>query len=92
MQWNAATGAIARCNTTSIACVRMRRFVRALHWICGAKPKPKAVNKPLHHFIVHGLDKPGSSATVSFRRLMKWHHYHIKGMAVEIDEFWLFRT
>jgi quinol-cytochrome oxidoreductase complex cytochrome b subunit len=29
------------------------------------KPKPKAGNKPLHHFIVHGLDKPGSSATVS---------------------------
>src|SRR5262249_48895425 len=28
-------------------------------------PTPKAVNKPLHHFIVHGLDKPGSSATVS---------------------------
>jgi hypothetical protein len=36
-----------------------------LHWICGVKRKPKAVNKPLHYFIVHGLDKPGSSATVS---------------------------
>jgi hypothetical protein len=29
------------------------------------KLKPKAVNKPLHYFIVHELDKPGSSATVS---------------------------
>ena len=29
------------------------------------KPKPKAGNKPLHHFIVRGLDKPGSSSTVS---------------------------
>ena len=29
------------------------------------KPKLKAVNKPWHHFIVHGLDKPGSSTTVS---------------------------
>jgi hypothetical protein len=39
--------------------------VRAWRWICGVKPKPKAVNKPLHPFIVHGLAKPGSSATVS---------------------------
>jgi hypothetical protein len=37
-----------------------------LRWICGVKLKPKAVNKPLHYFIVHELDKPGSSATVSF--------------------------
>jgi len=29
------------------------------------KPTPKAVNTPWHHFIVHGLGKPGSSATVS---------------------------
>jgi hypothetical protein len=29
------------------------------------KPTPKAVNKPWQHCIVHGLDKPGSSATVS---------------------------
>jgi hypothetical protein len=36
-----------------------------LRWICGVKLKPKAVNKPLHYFIVHGLDKPGSFATVS---------------------------
>jgi hypothetical protein len=36
-----------------------------LRSICGVKLKPKAVNKPLHYFIVHELDKPGSSATVS---------------------------
>ena len=29
------------------------------------KPKPKAVNKPSPHFIVHGLDKPGVFTTVS---------------------------
>ena len=29
------------------------------------KPKPKAGNKPSPHSIWHGLDKPGSSATVS---------------------------
>ena len=36
-----------------------------MRWICGVKPKLKAVNKPLPHCIVHELDKPGSSATVS---------------------------
>ena len=49
----------------STGCGRKSRSVRAWRWICGVKPKPKAGNKPLHHFIVHGLDKPGSSATVS---------------------------
>ena len=49
----------------STGCGRKRRSVRALRWICGVKPKPKAGNKPLQHFIVHGLDKPGSFATVS---------------------------
>jgi hypothetical protein len=39
--------------------------VRVWHWICGVKRKPKAVNKPLHYFIVPERDKPGSSATVS---------------------------
>src|SRR4029434_8598848 len=65
MPWNGATGAIARCKKVSTACGRKRSSVRVLHWICGVKRKPKAVNKPLHYFIVHGLDKPGSSATVS---------------------------
>ena len=49
----------------SIACARKRRSVRALPWICGAKPKPKAVNKRLLHSIRHGLDKPGVFTTVS---------------------------
>jgi hypothetical protein len=39
--------------------------VRVLRWICGVKLKPKAVNKLLPYFILHELDKPGSSATVS---------------------------
>jgi hypothetical protein len=29
------------------------------------KPKPKVVNKPSHHSIRHGLDKPGVFTTVS---------------------------
>jgi hypothetical protein len=29
------------------------------------KPKPKAVNKPSPHSIVHGLDKPGVFTTDS---------------------------
>ena len=49
----------------STACGRTRSSVRVLHWICGVKRTPKAVNKPLHYCIVHELDKPGSSATVS---------------------------
>jgi hypothetical protein len=65
MRWNGGIDAIARCKRVSIGCGRQRRSVRVLRWICGVKPKLKAVNKPLHHSIVHGLDKPGSSATVS---------------------------
>jgi hypothetical protein len=33
------------------------------------KLKPKAVNKPLHYFMLHELDKPGSSATVSILKV-----------------------
>jgi hypothetical protein len=40
--------------------------VPAWPWICGVKPKPKAVNKPSPHSIVHGLDKPGVFTTVSY--------------------------
>src|SRR5437868_14803501 len=65
MRWHVAIAAIASCKATSIGFARKRRSVCALHWTCGVKPKPKGVNKPLHHFIVHGLDKPGCSATVS---------------------------
>jgi hypothetical protein len=49
----------------STACGRKRRSGRVWHWICGGKRKPKAVNKPLHYFIVPERDKPGSAATVS---------------------------
>src|ERR1700756_241683 len=65
MRWSGATGAIARCKRVSTGCGRKRRSMRVLRWICGVRPKPKAANKPLQHFIVHGLAKPGSSATVS---------------------------
>src|SRR5438874_1402834 len=65
MPWSGATGALARCKRVSTGCGRTSRSVRVLRWICGVKLKPKAVNKPLQHFIVHELDKPGSSATVS---------------------------
>src|SRR5215470_18072919 len=65
MRWSGATGAIARCKKVSTGCGRKRRSVRAWRWICGVKPKPKAVNKPSPHFIVHGLDKPGVFTTVS---------------------------
>src|SRR5262249_23688631 len=44
---------------------RKSRSRRVWRWICGVKRKPKAVNKPLPYFIVHELDKPGNSATVS---------------------------
>src|SRR5262247_1909852 len=67
MRWSGATGAIARCKKVSTGCGRKRRSVRVWRWICGVKRKPKAVNKPLHYFIVHERDKPGSSATVSLR-------------------------
>src|SRR5207248_11269406 len=34
-------------------------------WIRGVKPEPTTGNKPLQHFIVDGLAKPGGSATGS---------------------------
>src|SRR5262249_47668597 len=64
-RWSGAIGAIARGKRVSIACGRASRSVPVLRWICGEKPTPKAVNKPLHHFILHGLAKPGALATVS---------------------------
>src|SRR2546425_9624119 len=68
MRWSGATGAIARCKRVSTGCGRKRRSVPAWPWICGVKPKPKAVNKPSPHSIVHGLDKPGAFTTVSFNQ------------------------
>src|SRR5262249_41882669 len=69
MPWRGVTGAIARCKRVSTGCGRKRRSVRVLRWICGVKPTPQVVNKPWQHFIVHGLAKPGSSATVSYYRV-----------------------
>src|SRR5438105_4805419 len=78
MPWSGATGAIARGKRVSTGCGRKRRSVRVLRWICGVKLKPKAVNKPLPYFIVHELDKPGSSATVSFfLSLIKLNSYSL---------------
>src|ERR1700746_1777998 len=75
MRWSGATDAIARCKRVSTGCGRKRRSVRALRWICGVKPKPKAVNKPLQYSIVHGLDKPGVFTTVSY--LTRFSGYRI---------------
>src|SRR5256885_987809 len=65
MRWSGATGAIARGKNKSTGYARRDRSVHAWHWICGVKPKLKAVNKPSLHFIVHGLGKPGGFTTVS---------------------------
>src|SRR5712692_9344743 len=65
MPWSGVTGAIARCKNRSTACARKSRSVPVLRWTCGVKLKPKAVNKPSHHCIMHGLDKPGVFTTVS---------------------------
>src|SRR5439155_18722080 len=65
MPWSGATGAIARCKNKSTACARKSRSVPVLRWICGVKLKPKAVNTPSHHCIMHGRDKPGVFTTVS---------------------------
>src|SRR5215813_9895234 len=65
MPWSGATGAIVRCKRGSTEYGRKSRSRRVWRWICGVKRKPKAVNKPLPYFIVHELDKPGNSVTVS---------------------------
>src|SRR2546422_4326651 len=66
MRWSGATDATARGKSRSTGCALKRRSVRLLPWICGVKPKPKVVNKPSPHSIMHGLDKPGVFTTVSF--------------------------
>src|SRR5678815_1310149 len=72
MRWSGATGAIARCKNKSTGYARRARSVHAWHWICGVKPKLKAVSKPSPHFIVHGLGKPGGFTTVSFFTVVGW--------------------
>src|SRR5215813_15564916 len=79
MPWSGATGAIVRCQRVSTEYGRKSRSRRVWRWICGVKRKPKAVNKPLPYFIVHELDKPGNSATVSknatFSSCPSWYIY-----------------
>ena len=65
-----ATGAIARCKKVPGCETQAQESVPAWPWICGVKPKPKAVNKPSPHSIVHGLDKPGVFTTVSVITLL----------------------
>src|SRR5262249_26606502 len=77
MRWSGATGAIARGKRVYTGCGRKRRSARVWRWICGVKPTPKAGNKPWQHFIVHGLDKPGSSATVSVFAIL-WLKSHFR--------------
>src|SRR5689334_4858682 len=64
-RWSGATGAIARGKHRATGYARRGRSVHAWRWLCGVKPKPKAVNTPSRHCIVHGLDKPGVFTTVS---------------------------
>src|SRR6059058_4878048 len=93
MRWSGATGAIARCKRVSTGCGRKRRSVPAWPWICGGKPKPKVVNKPSPHSIVHGLDKPGVFTTVSvffFCHMLPDHahefvKFHLKRCFVTIN-------
>src|SRR4029077_10720938 len=76
--WRVAPDATARCKSRSTGCARKRRSGRVLPWICGVKPKPKAVNKPSPHSIRHGLDKPGVFTTVSV------FAFHIRQQATHI--------
>src|SRR5439155_12668178 len=85
MPWSGATGAIARGKSVSTGCGRKSRSVRVLRWICGVKLKPKAGNKPLPYFIVHELDKPGSSATVSSQRAFSCKSASAEGKNGHID-------
>src|SRR5712691_8449952 len=74
MRWSGATDAIARCKSRSTGYARKRRSVPVLRSICGVKPRPKAVNKPSHHCIRHGLDKPGVFTTVSKKSTFTRRH------------------
>ena len=53
------------------------------------KRKPKAVNKPLPYFIVHELDKPGSSATVSkfLNKYLNWESVKEDTITAYTQEF-----
>ena len=65
MRWHAAIDASVRCHRVATGCGCTSRAGRVLRSLGGAQLTPKAGNKPLHSFIVHELEKPGNSATVS---------------------------
>jgi molecular chaperone HtpG len=46
-----------------------------------------AIRDALGRLIINALESLATEDKPRFRRLMEWHHYHIKGMAVEFDEF-----
>jgi molecular chaperone HtpG len=46
-----------------------------------------AIRDALGRLIINALKSLATEDKPRFRRLMEWHHYHIKGMAVEFDEF-----
>src|SRR5215813_5151675 len=70
MPGSGATGASARGQRVSPAYGRTRRAGRVWRWSGGVKRPPKAVNTPWPYCLVPGLDKPGSSATVSARAIL----------------------
>lgn len=37
--------------------------------------------------IIDALKRLAKEDRTRFRRLMEWHHYHIKGMAIQFDDF-----
>jgi molecular chaperone HtpG len=46
-----------------------------------------AIRDALRRLIINALESLAAEDKLGFRRLMEWHHYHIKRMAVEFDEF-----
>ena len=45
------------------------------------------IQSALGILIIDALKKLAKEDRSRFRRLMEWHHYHIKGMAVQFDDF-----
>jgi len=45
------------------------------------------IRNALGHLIIDTLQRLAKEDNVRFRRLMEWHHYYIKSMAVQFDDF-----
>ena len=45
------------------------------------------IRDALGYLIIDTLQRLAKGDKVRFRRLMEWHHYHIKSMAVQFDDF-----